>query len=257
MQLNKGIELIRFYDNSDQLLASWGIPESDTHEGVMLDWIREVNAREHPISPLNCQKKCTQFAVAPLLVEGKSVGVVVIGAPLIDAILGFKNISGADIGLLIKEHDDVIEEYRDENPNGKFGLPHSPIANEYRPILITWLSNTPISEPGARGAGFWDNRYQQLKLFALERIDPSDKAQFIVITDTTSTVHTIQNSTQQNMIIGAVGLMLSEILLFVILTKPLSRLKHIVFTLPLLARSSFQDFRASLRYSRPETMAEG
>ena len=78
---------------------------------------------------------------------------------------------------------------------------------------------------------------------------PSDKAQFIVITDITSTMRTIQSSTQQNMIIGLVGLVLSEILLFVILTKPLSRLKHIVFTLPLLARSSFQDFRASLHYA--------
>ena len=65
LQLNKGIELIRFYDNSDQLLASWGIPESDTHESVMLNWIREVNAREQPISSLSCQKKCIQFVVVP------------------------------------------------------------------------------------------------------------------------------------------------------------------------------------------------
>ena len=35
----------------------------------MLDWVREVNSREQPISPLRCKKNCTQFAVAPLLVE--------------------------------------------------------------------------------------------------------------------------------------------------------------------------------------------
>ena len=57
LQLNKGIELVRFYDNSNQLLASWGILESDTHEGPMLDWVREVNAREQPISPLQLRKK--------------------------------------------------------------------------------------------------------------------------------------------------------------------------------------------------------
>ena len=31
-----------------------------------------------------------QFAVVPLLVEGQSVGVVVIGTPLVDAVVGFK-----------------------------------------------------------------------------------------------------------------------------------------------------------------------
>jgi diguanylate cyclase (GGDEF)-like protein/PAS domain S-box-containing protein len=75
----------------------------------------------------------------------------------------------------------------------------------------------------------------------------SDNAQFIVLTDITSTIRNIHSSTQQNMVIGLVGLILSEILLFVILTKPLSRLKHIVFTLPLLARSRFKDFRSEVR----------
>ena len=83
----------------------------------------------------------------------------------------------------------------------------------------------------------------------------SDKAQLIVITDITSTIDTIQSSTRQNMIIRSVGLLLSEILLFVILTKPLSRLKHIVFTLPLLARSNFQEF--SLRHFIPPARNNG
>ena len=94
---------------------------------------------------------------------------------------------------------------------------------------------------------FWEGRYQQIKLLPLQKINASNKAQLVVITDITSTIETIRNSTQQNMVIGLVGLLLSEILLFFILTKPLSRLKHIVFTLPLLARSSFGNFRSSLR----------
>src|SRR5690606_34815018 len=79
LQLNKGIELIRFYDHSNQLLASWGPVESDAHDAAMLSWVRHVNEREQPSSPLKCQKSCMQFAVAPLLVEGRRVGVVVIG----------------------------------------------------------------------------------------------------------------------------------------------------------------------------------
>ena len=246
LQLNKGIELIRFYDNSDQLLASWGIPESDTHEGVMLNWIREVNAREQPISSLSCQNKCIQFMVVPLLVEGKSVGVVIIGAPLIDAVLGFKNISGADIGLLISEHDSDRKSTEMIIPHWNVRIAaHSKEMNTA--ILIKVAEQYPDFSHLENGIQIsWDNRYLQVKSLSVSKIDEPDKAQFIVITDITSTMRTIQSSTRQSIIIGAVGLMLSELLLFFILSRPLSRLKHIAFTLPLLARSSFKNFRAEL-----------
>ena len=46
--------------------------------------------------------------MTPLLVEGKNVGVVVIGIPLVDVVLGFKDISGAHIGLLMKEQGNKV-----------------------------------------------------------------------------------------------------------------------------------------------------
>ena len=103
LQLNNDIELIRFYDSSNALLAKWGMSESYPQESVMLKWVEEANHREQPLTPLSCDKSCTQFTVTPLLVEGKKVGVVVIGIPLVDVVLGFKDISGAHIGLLMKE----------------------------------------------------------------------------------------------------------------------------------------------------------
>ncbi|SCX42242.1 PAS domain S-box-containing protein/diguanylate cyclase (GGDEF) domain-containing protein [Nitrosospira sp. Nsp1] len=246
LQLNKGIELIRFYDNSNQLLASWGIPESDTHEGVMLNWIREVNVREQPISSLNCQKECTQFVVVPLLVEGKSVGVVIIGAPLIDAVLGFKDVSGADISLLIREHDGDRKSTEMIIPGWNVRIAaHSKEMNTA--ILTKVAERYPDFSHLENGVQIaWDDQYLQIKPLSVNKIEELDKAQFIVVTDITSTMHTIQSSTQQNIIIGAVGLMLSELLLFFILSRPLSRLKHIAFTLPLLARSSFKNFRSEL-----------
>ena len=108
LQLQKCIDGLHFYYSSSRLMESWGGYESDNHvNGLIKNWVRGVNAREQPTSPLSCEETCIQFAVAPLLVEGNNVGVVVIGAPLVDAILGFNDISGADIGLLIKDKDDT------------------------------------------------------------------------------------------------------------------------------------------------------
>lgn len=251
LQLNKGIELVRFYGNSNQLLASWGGDEFDTHKNDLIkNWVREVNAREQPASHFSCEKRCMQFAVTPLLVEGISVGVVVIGTSLVDAVLGFENISGADIGLLIKDQN--------KEQNGSLGnsvrIPNWAVriaaltnSDRNRAILNKVAQQYPDFNSLENGVqGFWDNRHQQIKLLTVEGASTSDKARLIVITDITSTIDAIRNSTQQNLIIGLVGLLLSEMLLFLILTKPLSRLKHIVFALPLLARSSFKDFRATL-----------
>ncbi len=246
LQLNKGIELLRFYDQSSRLLAGWGAPESAMYDKIMLGWVREVNGQEKPISPRACQKDCMQFAVAPLLVEGSSVGVVVIGVPLVDAILGFKGISGADIALLIKEAGDgvAVSEMRIPEWNTR-------IAAHSKGMNIDALHRVAAQYPDFNQLKdgvqmFMGSQHLHIRPLLLEKTKAFDKSRFIVVTDITSTIHTVRNSTQQNMVIGLLGLLFSEILLFVILTGPLSRLKHIVFTLPLLARSNFENFRDAL-----------
>ncbi len=256
LQLHKGVELIHFYNNSNQLLASWGMSGSDINESVMSDWIREVNTQEMPMSPLSCRLSCIQFAVAPLLVDGQSVGVVVIGVPLVDAILGFKDISGADIALLIQQKADVRKNNEVTISNWDVT-----VAAHSREMNIAALGEVAEQYPDldhvVNGVQFARGRqHLQIKSLFSERMAPSDNAQFIVVTDITSTIRNIHSSTQQNIIIGLSGLVLSEILLFVILTKPLSRLKHIVFTLPLLARSRFKVFRTELRSARQESILQ-
>jgi diguanylate cyclase (GGDEF)-like protein/PAS domain S-box-containing protein len=247
LQLNNDIELIRFYDSSNALLAKWGMSESYPQESVMLKWVEEANHREQPLTPLSCDKSCTQFTVTPLLVEGKKVGVVVIGIPLVDVVLGFKDISGAHIGLLMKEQGN-----KSGNNSVKIENWNLQVAAHSKEMNVAILQRAAELYPdfGSVRDGVqvsWDDRYLQIKPLMLDEIVSSEKARLIVVTDITSNIRTIQRSTEQNITIGLIGLALSEILLFIILTKPLSRLKHIVFTLPLLARSSFKEFRSSVR----------
>src|SRR5690606_14098784 len=91
-----------------------------------------------------------------------------------------------------------------------------------------------------------NKRYYRVKLLPLQGVSAADQAHLVVITDITATIEAIHNSTWRIVIIGLIGLIFSEILLFAILSGPLSRLKHIVFTLPLLAGGSFSIFRATL-----------
>ncbi len=245
LQINKGIELLRFYDQSNRLLASWGESESDAHDRIMLGWVREVNGRERPISPRTCEKNCMQFAVAPLLVEGNSVGVVVIGVSLVDAILGFKGISGADIALLIGEPGNTsAAEMRIPEWNARIAAHSKEMDIGVLRMIAAQYPDFDQLKDGIQTSA--DHKHLHIKPLLLEKTKAFDKAHFIVVTDITSTIRTVRTSTQQNMVIGLLGLLFSEVLLFVILTGPLSRLKHIVFTLPLLARSNFENFRGAL-----------
>lgn len=251
LQLHNGVHLVRFYDKSSQLLASWGAPEPTTisTNDEILNWVRGVNEREHPISPLSCAVDCMQYAIQPLLIGGKNVGVIVIGAPLIDAVLGFENISGADIGLLIQERDGIPASGSSPMRIQSWKARVAALTNSE--INLALLNQVAQQHPNLddlfNGVEFiWDSSHQQIRQLPLRGITAATGARLIVITDTTATVTAIRSSTQQNVVIGLLGLLLSELLLFIILTKPLSRLKHIVFSLPLLARSDFQNFRTLL-----------
>ena len=275
LQLHNGIHLVRFYDKSNQLLASWGTPEPSAHkeDDEILTWVKNVNDREQPISPLSCTENCVQYAVDPLLVEGKAVGVIVIGASLVDAVLGFENIAGANIGLLIKEQGSAPAGNGNAMRIPGWNTRVAALTNSEKSLAILnqVAQKYPNLDSLVNGVELaWNGRHHQIKQLPLRGINASagsrlvvitditkgDKqvvqettntgSRLVVITDITSTVTAIRNSTQQNIVIGILGLVLSEFLLFITLTKPLSQLKHIVFNLPLLARSDFKNFRASL-----------
>jgi len=104
LQFHKGIELVRFYNQSNQTIAYWNVLSVDTGvTDIMHSWVQSVNIREQPISPILCRKNCMQFIVAPLLVGGENAGVVVIGISLADMLLGFNLVTNTDIGLFVKE----------------------------------------------------------------------------------------------------------------------------------------------------------
>ena len=254
IQLQSGVELIRFYTHSNQLLANWSISKADIHQSdAIASWVKKVNASETPMSQLDCEPTCWQYAIEPLLVDGKSVGVVVIGASMIDAVLGFKNMSGDDMGLLVKDGSSVYQSNKMKIQNW----------NVYVTALTNSKQNLGILDSAAREYPRFSSlengvqiasgpRLMQIKLLRLNGINAASKSQFIVISDITAAAQVLRSATQKIITVGILGLVLSEILLFIILSPPFSRLRQIVFTLPLLAGSTFKNFRHSLQPNRQQ-----
>ncbi len=247
LQFHNGVEFAHFYNSSNQLNAGWGNLESNTDdENLLLSWVSDVNRSEQPINPLLCRDSCIQFIVAPLLVEGKKVGVVVLGISLADVFLAFKRIFGADIGLLIKKQDNLS--LQDDLETLQWDFQISALTNRERnsQILKTVSQLYPDIDVLNEGVQVnWNDLYQQVKLFPLDSVEP-DNANLVVITDVTATVNNIHASIWKIALIGLLGLIVSEILLFFIFTRLLSRLRNVAFALPLLANGQFENFRLSL-----------
>ena len=260
LQFHNGVEFVRFYSKSSQLIASWGVTESgvcehntilDCEEDVMHSWVNNVNQSELPFSSILCKDHCMQLIIAPLLVEGKSIGVVAMGASLADVVLRFRNMSAADIGLFIVT--EAASSNYDDTLMNDWGVRVVALTNKKANLEILQQAMQLFPDYSGLEAGVefdWSNRYQQIKSFPLLVSAISAKAYFVIITDVTLAVKNIHESIIKIALIGLFGLIFSEILLFIILTRSLSSLKSFAFALPLLAKTNFGKFRSSLLLSK-------
>ncbi len=248
LQLQSSIESVRFYNRSNQSVSSWGAVKIDAvGSSAMLKWAQRVNDDERPLSVLACEENCMQYAAMPLHVSGKKAGTVILGGSLVDAVLGFKRVSGNEIGLLIHGDDQTARD------TGKLlsGWNARVVALTGGARSATILDSATRQEPDfnsvAKGVQILsDGRYYEVRLLPLHGFGTSDRPHLVVIADITSAIVAIRNSTVQGLIISVFGLLIAETMLFFILTGPLSRLQRTVHTLPLLARGAFETVRQKI-----------
>jgi len=103
MQLELELELVRLYDVNGRFFGGWSIPGADGVTTMVAEerWVQQVIDSENAVNLLDCVLGCLRYGLVPLLAEGRSVGVAVLATSLADNILAFRDITGADIGVLV------------------------------------------------------------------------------------------------------------------------------------------------------------
>ncbi|MCC6924009.1 MAG: EAL domain-containing protein [Nitrosomonas sp.] len=251
IHFNSGIETVRLYNTSNQLIADWSsLDNHQDDQSLMLEWVESVSHREEPIRPLLCEKSCIQHTVAPLLIDGKAGGTVIMGITLTDALLAFNRVSGVDIGLLL--HGNSVHTADNVADIPYWNAHIAALTKKDQNQLILKAAAEKFSPIDSLRKGVQidlsDNHYQ-IKLYPINAVG-GNKADLVVITDVTTAMNNIHDSIWKIAAIGLLGLALSGILMFGIFTRLLIRLKDIAFTLPLLASGQFENFRQSLAASK-------
>lgn len=251
LQLDMGLDLVRFYSSSGTELGRWGASgQIADEEKLILKWVEDVKTKEHPMTALSCKTLCTQYVMAPVLSGGRNIGTVLVGASLAEVIVNFQQISDRDIGVIVDNTDKQASGPSSQETENRviplWGKKVVALTNiDLTLPLLKSISKetTPFSALADHKQVYFKEKAYELRLIPIAGLSDPGVGDMLIIDDISQNLLEIRTATRQSVMAGIIGLLLSEGLLLLILWAPMSRLKRITNTLPLLAKSAFQDVR--------------
>ncbi|MFQ5587789.1 MAG: EAL domain-containing protein [Nitrospiria bacterium] len=254
LQLDMGIDLVRFYSKAGVELGRWGDPAliaGEEHE--ITSWMTSVIENERPITALSCKVICTQYVMAPILGGGKNIGAILLGASLAEVIVNFQQMSGYDVGVIVDGNEsdvpDAVEQKEIARPIRPWGKHVVALTSKelILPLLQAVALKTPSFDEIKQGGNvLFESKRYGVDVIALRGLSNPGSGHLVVVVDVSENLREIRKATRQSLIAGILGLILSEALLLGILWTPMSRLRLITKTLPLLAKSAFREVRTAV-----------
>lgn len=252
LQLEAGIDEILVADTQGRTMGRWG--SGHLEGGLPIQaWVQRVMNTETPITTLRCTTNCQQVAAVPVLVDGESVGLVMLSRSLADVTRQAREVSNAEVALLVTgplESQSLLEERKLAPWNGYLlALTHQEVS---LPLLQRASHLSPIGALLQRPVQLQDQG-QHFELSAV-RMDEDTGGRgngyFLLISDISSQIQAINEDTRTLMGVGLVGWLAAELLLLLILLRPMARLRRIAGLLPTLASGGFDDVRAAIPATR-------
>lgn len=246
LELNMGMEKILLITADGQRLAAHG-PDADADpSATVVAAARQALITETPVGLIDCSDTCLQYAVTPILDAGYAL---VMGISLADVVLDFRRVSGTDLGLLVGgtrlDYANGNGEQSLKNWNMRVVALFNTRAN--LAILRQAADRQPLTD-AARAPLYVtaDHREYEVRLFPLSGFEQGWQAYLAIIADITDSVVHINAALQRNVLLGIVGLVLSEVLLLAILWLPMSGLRRAADNLPWLAEGAFGKVRVAI-----------
>lgn len=246
LQLNMGIENILLITADGQRVAGHGsVANADPPARVVAAALQTL-ATETPAGLIDCAETCLQYALTPIL-DANSV--LIMGVSLADVVLDFRRVSGTDLGLLVVGAGLYYANSNSEQPLKNWNMQVVALFNAQANlrILRQAAEQQPLTQAVREPLYINDNQRQhEVRLFPLAGFERGRQAYLVIIADITDSVAHIEATLQHNVLLGFLGLVLSEVLLLAILWLPMSRLRRAADNLPWLAEGAFGKVRGAI-----------
>lgn len=252
LQVEAGIDEIVVVDINGRTLGNWG--EHNTATILPIEsWIKHVINSESPLTTLRCSTICQQFAAAPILAEGESVGMVVLARSLADVTRQAKEVSNSEIATLVTgsiEGNSIAQARQLDAWNGHLvALTHEELSLA---LLQRAATIVPVQRLIEEPLSLQHNG-RNLELSAVymgEDTTSSNAGYFLLISDITDQLKAINQDTRTLLVAGVIGWLAAELLLLMILMGPMARLRRVAGLLPRLANGGFSEIRNTIPTNR-------
>ncbi len=164
------------------------------------------------MTTLRCGLTCQQFAAVPILLEGSSIGMVVLSRSLADVTREAREVSGSEVALLVAGYTGTnrLEASR-QLPEWNGHLVALTSRETTLPLLERAARSAPIAELAKRPLNLsYAQRDLELSAVYMENdADWRSTGYFLLISDVTAQVVAIQKATNTLLLLGVAGWLLN------------------------------------------------
>jgi diguanylate cyclase (GGDEF)-like protein/PAS domain S-box-containing protein len=234
------VERIIIFDKQGEIRWNWA-PDSSNSVSMqsMMDAISQAKKHEQPEAALDCQSQCGLNTVMPLLANGEHVGFIGMSQRITDLVMEFSTATGVDIGILVPSSNEKNEKAFPGWGLYTAALTHASVLKPFIEDLSKRYAS-PENIPDDVWLRWKDNFYV-FNVVALKHIISGANGYLIFISDVTRDTTALRQANRNSLVLILASLLLVEVLLFLLLQKPLRRLNYLANTLPLVALGGYQE----------------
>ncbi|ARS52621.1 hypothetical protein B9G99_06810 [Kushneria konosiri] len=243
LQLGSGLEEVTVFNSDGSLFLHMGQPQAGMNDNIIAQWVKKVGDNDIPENKVFCRRDCRQYAIVPILLNGDSVGSVLVARPLADIALYALQNAGGNIALLLKNHKKGRE--NDHYLDG-WSMSITAVTNEQSTLSLLKTAVEKFSFKELLGNPRivkHQNRSYELLAMPIKAEEESRNGYFILTSDVSDQIRTINRTTTYTLLIALGGWLSAELLLFGIMWRPMARLRRLTYLLPALAQGGFDRIR--------------
>ncbi|MCM5704169.1 bifunctional diguanylate cyclase/phosphodiesterase [Larsenimonas salina] len=249
LQLDVGVDEVKVFDRQSRQLAQRGhvATPDNSREHFFSYWVQKVLEKEQPLSRLVCRTTCRQYAFSPILRGGQSVGVIMLSVSIAD-IARYININKKSaLAIMV---DNVYSSSSEELPAWGANVVAATDRATTLERLALW--STQYDKNALRKSPVrvrFDDQYYHLMAFPLnDQLNGlNNTAYVVIISDITESYSSIQSDSRRVFMIAILGWLLAEMAVFLLLWRPMSNLRRVIGSLPLLSQSRFHEFSEAVQ----------
>ena len=253
LQFDMALEKTWFFDATGQLVTQWSNNNTltDTLSTQWQDALKTSIAEERPLSFIECTQRCHSVSLAPVLANHEVAGVLAVSASLADTILAFRKITTADVILL---RDKPVTDYPSAKQSwAQWGIQIDAASNPGYSLGVLQQAATTLDPRNIPAQGLMlhqQGKSYQLTPLAFHQGNQPSGIYLLMVEDVSLNLADIRANTWRAILLLSTGSMLTLILLYTMLARPLRNILHTVDALPLLGIGSFEKFRETVTLYR-------